>query len=272
MRTILSVLFFFLFISCATAKEKKYTGSTPAGQEVKIFLGISLSDSAGFIRWVLIINDNSYALDCNYGIVKPNTNGFIDNGKRITLTGFISKNGNYFRLENNNRFLNIVMIDTNLLQLLSNEKKMLVGDGGWSYTLNNTSIAVAGTSNINSQFKPFKDSLVLVGRTPCAIPGALPEGTNCYKLKWHVVMYNDGSNTAGTYTIFGNLWTREQPKTGNWSIVKSNGSMFLKLTDFNKKIPVFLKKIDDNIFMFADSKGSLLVGNEDFSYTLNRKI
>jgi hypothetical protein len=32
-----------------------------------------------------------YTLNCNYGIGKPNTNGFINGGKKIELTAFAAK-------------------------------------------------------------------------------------------------------------------------------------------------------------------------------------
>ena len=86
MKALLTIMF-ILVAACIQAKEIKYTGSTPAGPEVRRFLGIPLADSVDFIRWVLVIDNNQYVLDCNYGISKPNTPGFINDGKRIKLTG-----------------------------------------------------------------------------------------------------------------------------------------------------------------------------------------
>ena len=76
-----------IIVSCASGKENKkeniYTGSTPADAIVRSFLGIPLTDSIDFIRWKLILQDNRYQLQCNYGISKPNTDGFINGGKKI---------------------------------------------------------------------------------------------------------------------------------------------------------------------------------------------
>lgn len=270
MRALL-IIMFILAVTCVKAKEIKYTGSTPAGPEVRRFLGIPLPDSVDFIRWVLIIDSNKYALGCNYGISKPNTAGFIANGKSIKLTGSFSSNNNYYRFQNKHNYLNIALINRNILQLLDDNKNMLVGNGGWSYTLNSTAAVTTGAINVSPLYKSFKDSMILEGRTPCAIPGLLLEETVCYKLKWHIVMYSNDNNNTGSYVIYSNLWGRQQEKKGTWSIVKnSNNNSFYKLTDSNKQLPVFLVKIDDNIFMFANKEGNLLVGDEDFSYTLNR--
>jgi hypothetical protein len=84
----------FFIVSYATGKEKIYIGSTPAGNTIRSFLGIPLPDSVDFIRWKIIVSNNLYHLQCNYGIGKPNTNGFIDGGKKIELSGKVGKAGN----------------------------------------------------------------------------------------------------------------------------------------------------------------------------------
>src|SRR5689334_14865582 len=76
-----------IIVSCASGKEKTFVGCTPAAPVVRSFLGISLNDSVDFIRWKLIIDDDHYQLECNYGIGKPNTKGFINGGKKIGLNG-----------------------------------------------------------------------------------------------------------------------------------------------------------------------------------------
>ncbi len=51
MKIVTTLLYIILLTSCATGKEKAYTGSTPAGNAVRSFLNIPLSDSIDFIRW-----------------------------------------------------------------------------------------------------------------------------------------------------------------------------------------------------------------------------
>src|SRR2546423_2960593 len=121
MKIVNSFLFLLLFVSCASGKENIYTGSTPADPVIRLFLGIPLEDSIDFIRWHLILDDKHYILNCNYGISKPNTNGFINGGKKISLNGTLSKQKNYYQLKNNDKNLKIVELNMNLLHLLDKD-------------------------------------------------------------------------------------------------------------------------------------------------------
>src|SRR5215208_1727905 len=106
-----------LVISCsARAKENTYIGSTPAHPEVREFLGIPLTDSIDFIRWKLVMNSGRYELDCQYGIGKPNTNGFIDE-KKIAFTGALTKEGNYYNIQHEKKNFSILEINSNLIHL-----------------------------------------------------------------------------------------------------------------------------------------------------------
>ena len=81
MKVITTFLSIILLASCASSKETNYTASTPADPLVRIFLGISQTDSIDFIRWKLTLSEKKYSLECSYGISKPNTNGFYDEKK-----------------------------------------------------------------------------------------------------------------------------------------------------------------------------------------------
>src|SRR5215210_1613895 len=108
MKTISPFLSILILVSCASGKEVNYTGSTPAAEVIRSFLGIPLADSIDFIRWKLMIRDNSYELQCNYGIGKPNTNGFYNGGEKIGLTGECRKEKNYFEFRNGSKILKAV--------------------------------------------------------------------------------------------------------------------------------------------------------------------
>jgi hypothetical protein len=183
MKFISFILSLFLFASCVNGKEKIYTGSTPANSVVKTFLGISLSDSIDFIRWKLTLDNTKYQLLCNYGIGKPNTNGFINGGNKIELNGQFKRENNYLVLLNEGKALNIVNVNSDLLHFSDNNNKLLVGNGGWSYTLNSLSPSGIDQMNLFTSQTLLKDSLVFDGRTPCNIPGISEAGKECYKLK-----------------------------------------------------------------------------------------
>jgi len=273
MKNIVAIFFFLLITSCSNGKEQAFTGSTPGGSIVTQFLGIPIADSIDFIRWKLVIRDHDYNLQCNYGIGKNNSNGFINGGKIIELKGTFKKDKNYYQIQNGDKTLFVAELNPNLLHLSDQNKTLLIGNGGWSYTLNSTTASLSDQLNFTAQPGILEDTMDFQGRTPCNIPGVIPPGTECYKLKWHIIFYADvKKNEPGTYKIFGTPWRETGGRTGNWKINKGkNGRIIYQLNDDKGNGFLYLLKIDENIVAFTDAGGKLLVGDEDFSYTLNRK-
>jgi hypothetical protein len=272
MKIIYTFLSIMLFVSCASAKESTYIGSTPANSIIRSFLGISFADSIDFIRWKLIVQDKNYQLQCNYGIGKPNTNGFINGGTNIILTGECIKEKNYYNFKNGTKTLKAVELNTNLIHFLNPDNSLLVGNGGWSYTLNNTAPSVTDQVSITAAPMALKDSMAFEGRTPCKIPGVIAPGTTCYKLKWYIILYaNATTNKPTTFKVFGTPYRKEGGRTGNWTIVTGNGRTIYQLHDDNGNGFLYLLKLDNNILVFTDALGKLLVGDEDFDYTLNKR-
>lgn len=273
MKTILSCsLIFILLVSCANGKEKIYTASTPAAPVIRSFLEIPATDSIDFIRWKLTLLDNSYKLHCNYGIGKANTNGFQNGGKNIELSGELRKEQNIYYLQNEHKALTLAELNTNLLHLLDADKSLLIGNGGWSFTLNNVSPILSDQVNLVALPAGLKDSMVFDGRTPCAVPGMIAPGSQCYKIKWRVTFYaNARTNQPLHYKILGTPWRKENGKAGTWKITSSkSGKLMYQLNDEKGIAFIYLIKLDEHILVFTDADGKLLVGNEDFSYTLNR--
>lgn len=273
MKIIHFIFILLLLVSSVYSKETNYTASTPAAPVVRTFLGISLKDSIDFIRWKLTLQDNQYTLQCNYGIGKNNTNRFISGGKIISINGICRKEKNIFQLQHGNNTLKLVALNDNLLHILDGENRLLVGNGGWSYTLNNIAPEATDAVNLGPEQVILKDSMVFEGRSPCKVPGIIPAGMDCYKLKWYIVLYGDvTSNLPATYKVFGALRTREYPRTGNWKISKEkNGRFMYTLYDGTGHTFLDLLIVNENILLFTDITGNPLVGDEDFSYTLNRK-
>ena len=110
------------------------------------------------------------------------------------------------------------------------------------------------------------------GRTPCGVPGIVHAGTECYKLKWYVVFYADPlTNQPTTYRLLGTPYRKEGGIKGKWKIIAGeDGRTVYRLYDEAGNAFISLLKTDENILLFTDTKGKLLVGNEDFSYTLNK--
>ena len=260
----------FLFSSCVNGKDITYAGSTPVNNTIRNFFGIPLADSIDFMRWQIIFHVNEYTLTCNYGIGKPNTNGFINGGKRIELNGQLNKTKHQYVLKYNDKALRLVALNDNLVHLLDETGALLVGNGGWSYTLSSEHPSASDVVNIETKQTALKDSMVFQGRTPCLRFEKTKINTDCYKLKWWIVLYaNSKTNRPAGYYMNGTVLDHKG-KTGQWFITTAKGRVIYQLNADNGDA-IYLLKLDDNILVFADKTGNLLTGNEDFSFTLNRK-
>jgi hypothetical protein len=264
------IVFAGLFSYC-TATTQIFRGSTPANAVVKSFLGIPLTDSIDFIRWRLNIDGEKFSLSCNYGIGKQGTNGFINGGKHVEFSGSTTRENSYFLLRHKNKMLWVIEINPSLLHLLDRQQKLLVGNGGWSYTLNGLSASNWSINNLRTIAIRIKDSTVFEGRTPCGVPGVVEPGNVCYKLKWRIVLYTDAADSGkGGYRAFGTEWRQEGGRRGSWTRVNTGKKIIYRLNDGQDKPWLYLQQLDEHILIFTDAGGKLLVGDEDFSYTLNR--
>ena len=260
-----------MLVSCASSKEINYTASTPAGPHLRTFLGIPQADSIDFIRWTLSLRDKDYTLAFNYGVGEPNTNGFISGGYKLKVNGTLTRQENIYLLQNDNRVLKLFQVNPDLLHVLDVNSELLAGNSGWSYTINSINPVMTGPETWKEQ-TVLKDSMVFSGRTPCGVPGVTVPGQECYKLKWSIVLYTDAvTNQPTTFVVPGVPWHKEGGRKGTWKISKgSGGRVSYQLTDTTGNT-LYLFPAGDNILLFTDAGGKLLVGDGDFSYTLNRK-
>ena len=274
MKTLATVLSILFFVSCANSREADYTASTPAAPVVKKFLGIPPGDSIDFIRWKLSLNDLRFTLECNYGISKPNTNGFYDGGKAVFIKGTVQRDKNIYVLKNGDQILKLVELNANLLHVVNKDNSLLVGTEGWSYAINNITHPANDKVNLSSKQTAIRDSIAFEGRTPCGVPGIIEPGKECYKLKCLIVLYgNAAKNEPSTYKLFGTPYRVEGGRRGNWKIISGKeGRIVYQLLDESGTPFIHLLKLDEGVLIFTDAKGNLLVGNPDFSYTLNRRF
>jgi hypothetical protein len=117
------------------------------------------------------------------------------------------------------------------------------------------------------------------GRSPCQEIIRLLNGQAreaCIKIKWQLLLYRDPVTHAPTRFALGGFLWRNPPKTGNWAIVKGTREdpqaivYQLELDEPHGRLSFM--KADDNILFFLGKDRELLVGNERFSYTLNRAV
>jgi hypothetical protein len=273
MKALCSILLMILATSCAAnSKETSYQGCTPADLTVRKFLDISLTDSIDFIRWNLVLRDGGYELSCRYGVGKPNTNGFI-NEQRVAFKGSLVKQDSYYRLLQGNKVLNILEVNLSVLHLLDENKQLLIGNGGFSYALNSKTPEKSVRFNYTSRPGPLPHLMAFQGRTPCKeISGIMGIQTSpeCNKKKWYIILFTDSTGKPSYYLQGGRQYRKESMERGRWEIVQKNGRTVYKLSAERYPNPFYLLSAGDSILFFTDAEGNLLVGNEDFSYTLNR--
>jgi hypothetical protein len=265
---------FLIFFTCCNAKEKQYVGSTPAtASNVRSFLAIPIADSVDFIKWKLILNDNTYFLNCQFGVGKPNTDGFINDGNKVELKGQLTRTNNYYILQSGNKSLRLVIINDNLLHVANDNSQLLNGTSGWSYTLNAATPSDSKEVSIFSNQSSLKDSMGFGGRTPCHDFAEVHPSPSCIKIKWFIILYADSKTGQPTTFLLNSDNLRRGGKRGNWQIVRKNdGRIIYQLNSETENASIYLLKLDDNILVFTDADGNLLVGDKNFSFTLNKRF
>ena len=93
------------------------------------------------------------------------------------------------------------------------------------------------------------------------------------KLKWGLTLHQDPVTGAPTrYVLEGTVY-RSAPRTGKWAVMKNarypKRAVYVLDPDDSKRSLLFVRA-DAYILLFAGEDGSPLVGNNYFSYTLNR--
>ena len=94
------------------------------------------------------------------------------------------------------------------------------------------------------------------------------------KLKWDLTLYqNPATGLSTTYKLKGAFY-RQKIGEGKWTIIKGAktgpDAVVYQLDLDDAQGSLFLLKADNNILFFLSKEKNLLVGNGDFSYTLNR--
>jgi hypothetical protein len=186
-----------------------------------------------------------------------------------------------------------VQISSNLLHILNADRSLMIGDGGWSYTLNSASAseksiepALAATvPDMSYQIAPVSTGQtvfgVFEGRTPAqgiASQLGIPVHAAATKAKWRVTLYQKpDTQTPANFKVEGTLF-RPSAREGIWKIVRGtpldqNAIVYeLEFSEAAPHIaPLRLLKGDDNVLFFLDANRTPLIGHSEFSYTLNRR-
>lgn len=294
-RNTLLLICLFLTIFCAATKinpEIVLVGSTPGDESIKSILSIT-GTNVDFIRWNLKLNgNNTFALDITYGESQPNTLGFKNNGQRQSIKGtyLITKNDNHTKFKETYQLsssdlpenLSLVKITENLFHILTAQNKLMIGNGGWSYSLNRK-MPIHSESVLISSSVSNDQSLRVVfdGRTPCQeFKVEHPEmkaSQDCFKLKWQLILQKDSVTHLPTTCTIRNI-VDNQPRniSGKWEIMKGTvtnpDAIIYKIMVDNLSEPILLLVGDDNVLFFVDKNNKPMRGNDDFSFALNKKL
>jgi hypothetical protein len=295
----LLLLCVFFSTSCSatgTSTEIVLVGSTPGDELIKSLLTIPTDTKVDFIRWNLKLNNanvnqNSFLLDINFGESQPNTSGFKNGGEKRSFEGTFSVSENkdvntgseifYLKSKSLPKAISIIKISENLFHLLTPQNELIPGNGGWSYSLNRKETVNSGKILISSTISDNKSlQLVFEGRTPCQeISDEHPEmntSQSCFKLKWKLILNKDSVNhLPTTYIIRKVVDNKPRDVSGKWTIIAgipaNPDAIIYKIEPDKPDEAISFLVADDNVLFFLDKNNEPYIGNENFSFTLNKK-
>lgn len=277
-------------------QQQVYVGSTPGDAFIKSRLGIPGDTPIDFIRWKLQLDTasrRSFELQISYGVGQPNTLFFKNGGLSQTFRGAYTVSSDADRLGGAEIFrlqgspfpngLAMVCLNDNLVHVLTAEDHLMVGNGGWSYTLNKEMPTASQNllPNLQSGIRTPDTGIiqsVYEGRTPCSEIAAayhLDVSTSCFKIKWKLTLSRDGKSfKPTTYALRAVVDNMPLDASGKWAIEEGfdTNAIILTLQPDHSEDTMYLLVSDENISFFLSPDRNLLVGDENFSYTLNRRV
>jgi hypothetical protein len=288
---------FIVLNSCSAQTDKTLTleASTPIDKELQATFGVTSANEYDFMKWVLKLNQENkqFILDLNYGESMPNTTGFINGGKKVQIKGTYTTTvgqvgnltGKIHELKDSktgNKF-SFLQIDERIFHLLSAKRTLLVGNSGYSYTLNNNNLNTISSSSPSLTATKITDKnkaidLRFAGRTPCeeiAKDNKLTVSDGCFKIKWSIVLNRDPQTLKPTTFSMRRINKGPDTITGNWQVLKGmtaqpNALVYqLKATNTNEIYNLLVG--DDNVLFVLDQHFRLYLGNRLHSYTLNKR-
>lgn len=276
-----------------------FLGSTPCSEAIRPLLDIPAGAEADLIEWKLVLRQQpgstapaGYEMLCEYGPAVPNIPGLGHKRTRVTRKGSwtISRGtkGNpdavVYEL---NGAVALCRIAPDVLHVLNRDRGLMVGNSGWSYTLNRArppgpppdiSSGGGGPREISPLSTGPQVLGVFEGRTPGEeIARVLRDRVDrvSWKIKWRVTLYRDPQTGAPTtYKVESGFYPNGR-REGRWSIVRGTAAdskaTVYRLEPTETERALLLLKGDDNVLFFLDREGRPLSGDAHFSFTLNRR-
>lgn len=281
----------------------KFIGSTPSGQAIIKAVTIPESKIPELkdveCTWTLELFENAdhtpttYRATCEYGkysYQKPKVGqkreAVVKEGKWSVAKSKTRPESRVIELDCG---LRLMEVSKEILHFVDAKDHLLVGDGGYSYSLHRADaaekpgdwhLAMAKPDGPAYKIAPVSTGPsvygVFDGRTPYkGIAGQLkhPWDEGNLKAKWRLTLYQDEKTKAPTeYKIEGTFF-KPEARTGKWTHEKvKDGSLARIVLAETKTQPELVLLVgDENVLFIMDEVGKPRVGHADFSYTLNRR-
>lgn len=273
-----------------------FVGTSPCQDLIRPLHHVPAKAGCDQVKWQLTLHQDSrtnmpttYTLASEYEVYTSNSTSEKSGSHTFEGTWTIEQNvaghpGSIFYTldpEKPERTLSFIRLDDNVIHVANKDKSLMTGDGGQSYSLNRKNpkpTASVKQSLPVSTVDHALTQIVFQGRTPCqeiARVSAIPVAEDCLKLKWLFTLnYNPVTHEPSTYSL-ARTGHRESPITGTWTILhgtrNNQQAIVYKLKTNKAEESIYLLQADKNVLFFLDREMNLLVGNQDFDYTLNLK-
>lgn len=274
-----------------------FFGTTPSEPEIRQRVGIPPESPSELLQWRLVLARDAqtgepagYELSCAFGTTAPNVPGIAHREgilhKKGVWTTRAGPSGPASVVYDLDAGLSLAQIGPGVLHLLDSRGHLLPGNGGWSYTFNRADSAeplvdpalARNQPDLSYRISPRASGPgvlgIFEGRTPAQrIARQLGKGIAkaTSKVKWRLTLWADpATGEPVSYKLEGSLY-REGAREGTWSREKAEegpGSV-LRLDAAGEGAPLLLLQSENSLF-FLDARLTPLVGNEDYSYTLDK--
>jgi hypothetical protein len=283
----------------ARAPAEVYVGSTPCNEAIRTLLGIPRATHAELIEWELTLSEAAsgaatYHLRFRFGPTRPNQPGLDATAASLERRGTwrmesarVKAGTGAVVLDNG---LSLLKVSDTILHALAPDGSLMVGTGGWSYTLVRRDAAEPDVDRRLVAADPGDPDRTVTratgpevfgifdGRTPCqAIARELgvEARPGCWKAKWRLTLFQDPkTRQPSTYRIEGTVY-RAGSREGSWRIVRGTPALpeaeVYELDAVNGQPTAFLLKGDDRVLFFLDRNRRPMTGNARNAYTLDRR-
>ncbi len=280
--------------SCTAARgNSKFVlaGATPGDPTIISMLSIKADTKVDFIRWVLVLEPairgaGDFSLTAVFDEAEQNTSGHKQGGESLLVSGRYSvgilRSSEVLKFADQNQSVafSLVRLNEVIFHILSPDGELMVGDGGWSYSLFRKGAAGPMSSELPQWTTHLPNDepqeVRFDGRTPCqefirVYDRRASEG--CYKLKWSLFLFRDPvTRQPSTYKLLGTLY-RDSAAEGRWSIDRgAKGAIIYRLDPDRPDRSMAFLAGDENVLFFLTKDDQLIRGNERFGFALNRAV